>query len=242
MGASVRFLDKTGGTTNPSQDWGYINAGASSTATKFFIENNGDRSLTNVFLTITQIGFNDGFSMGRIAIDTSTVISPYGIILVASGTGGVFSATGLWYYKITATNATGETTGSIEKSVDVTATTQKVTLNWSAPIGATGYKIYRSQISGSYTTPSLLTTIASGAIVTFIDDGTAVGAGALPVDNTTAGSGPNYGTAPAMGAAPISVGTLAIGQSYVFWLQITVSASADENDNPRTFRVVPTEN
>lgn len=99
--------------------------------------------------------------------------------------GGSLTVSTTYYYVITATNANGETTRSSEVSVTPTSGNQTADLTWSADAGATGYKIYRSTTSGSYGASSLLTTIGSGATVSYNDTGGALSAGSPPSVNTT---------------------------------------------------------
>lgn len=91
------------------------------------------------------------------------------------------------YYKITGTNANGETMGSAEVSVTPTVSgTQSASLTWTQLAGASGYKIYRSTSSGGEgTSPALLTTIPLGSTVSYTDNGSAVSAGAVPATDTT---------------------------------------------------------
>lgn len=76
-------------------------------------------------------------------------------------------ATGTYYYEITATDSSGETTASNEKTAAVTGPTGSVALSWGAVTGATGYKIYRGTSSSQENL--LVTTIASGATTTYTD-------------------------------------------------------------------------
>ncbi len=85
-----------------------------------------------------------------------------------------------YYYKLTATNAQGETVGSA--SLGMANNTS--TLNWTQINGATGYKLYRNSID-DFTSGSLLrTTITTGATVSFADTGAATGAGLPPTAPT----------------------------------------------------------
>lgn len=95
-------------------------------------------------------------------------------------TGGTLAAA-TYYYKITAINGQGETTGSNEKSIATTGSTSKNTLSWAAVTGATGYRIYRSTSAGA---EKLLATV--GAVLTYADTGTAVGTTSVPSTNTAA--------------------------------------------------------
>jgi len=68
----------------------------------------------------------------------------------------------------------GETTRSNEESATTNSTSGGVILTWTPQVGAEGYRIYRTTTEGTYTTPSLLVTITSGATITYTDDGSIV--------------------------------------------------------------------
>lgn len=239
MASSLKHLDKSGGVQISSKNFADILAGASNTPEKFFTENNGDGTLAGLIASIGAIGANDGSTFVRFAADTVTVGTPFGVLISLSGggAGGVFAATGIHAYRITATNATGETTGSVEVQVNVDDVTKKVTLDWTQPAGATGYRIYRTTTPGSYISPALLTTIGSGGTVQFTDDGSAVTAGALPSQNTTAGPGPNFGTPPALGVTPIAIGDFEVGQQFIYFIGLVVPAGTAELGNPRQAQI-----
>jgi hypothetical protein len=89
---------------------------------------------------------------------------------------------------VTAINAAGETVPSNEQSITTGAgSTNSNTVNWAAVTGATGYKIYRTASGGGTGTELLLATV--GAVITFLDTGSASPAGALPTLNTAFASG-----------------------------------------------------
>ena len=235
MGASIRHLANDGNTSITGKTWPDIFAtqpAATGTPEKFAVENNGDRALITVQLGIAQAGGSDGHTMVRLVADTATLSAPYSFAAAVGPTGGTWGATGTRYWRITATNATGETAGSLEASFNVTDTAKKVTLTWAAVAGATGYKVYRSATSGVYTTPALRATL--GAVTTYDDDGSAVGAGALPSANTTGGAAPDYGTPPSgWGVGPLAVGTLAIGRQWFYWANRVVPGGTPEAGNDR---------
>jgi len=235
MGASIRHLANDGNTSITGKTWPDIFAtqpAATGTPEKFAVENNGDRALVTVQLRIAQAGGSDGHTMVRLVADTATLSAPYSFAAAVGPTGGTWGATGTRYYRITATNATGETAGSLEASFNVTDTAKKVTLTWAAVAGATGYKVYRSATSGVYTTPALRATL--GAVTTYDDEGAAVGAGALPSANTTGGAAPDYGTPPSgWGVGPLAVGTLAIGRQWFYWANRVVPGGTPEAGNDR---------
>lgn len=101
-----------------------------------------------------------------------------------------FAATGTYYYKVVATDSAGNaTSASNEESANVAATTTSVSLSWGAVAGAAGYKVYRGTAAGAEN--KLLTTIGSGATVSYKDTGTAGTTATVPSINET---GPAAGT------------------------------------------------
>jgi hypothetical protein len=126
-----------------------------------------------------------------------------------SSTGGNLAQSTTYYYKVTATNALGETTASIEQSYLVPTSgtsTNQITLNWTAVTGATGYKVYRSTSSGS---ELLLATVSGGGTTSYADTTGTTPAGALPTLNTT-GAGWYALTGSGLATDLASVGTLLI--------------------------------
>lgn len=191
MSASVRFLDNDGATAITIENLSDAFAGQNQVPRKLGIHSTSDRDLINLFASIGTITGNDGASQLRTALDSTsvspTVSAPWGFAASVGGATGAWGATGTYGYRITALNATGETFPCDEITAVVAATTDRVTLTWTQTPGATGYKIYRTATPGSYGASTLLTTIGSGATVTFADDGAATGAGTLPTANTTGG-------------------------------------------------------
>jgi len=105
------------------------------------------------------------------------------------GSGGSLDAD-TYYYVITAirtVNVTGpvvgETNASVEATVVVPDPSSKVTLSWAAVPLAEGYRIYRSDVSGSYT-DKLLAEVVGGSTLTYVDLGGAVGTGTPPATNS----------------------------------------------------------
>lgn len=96
-------------------------------------------------------------------------------------TGGTFAA-GSYFWKLTATNANGETIGSNEVTATLALNGTQI-INWTAISGATGYKLYRGTSAGGQ--DKLITTISSGATVTYTDTGAAGTAATVPTSNTT---------------------------------------------------------
>lgn len=240
MPAAIKHFDKDGSTQISGKVWADAFAGQAQTAQKFTIENVGDRVFgASLAATIEQVGSNDGNGELRIGADTATLSKPYTVAaaLTGAGAGGVWGSTGLKYYRITATNATGETIGSTEISINVDVTTKKVVLTWAQISGGTGYKIYRSIVSGTYTPTAFVATVSGAATTTYTDDGSGPSAGTLPSQNTTGGAAPDYGTVPALATTPLAIGALAIGQQWFYWVNRVVSTGVSEIGNPRQANV-----
>lgn len=101
--------------------------------------------------------------------------------------GGSLVDTTQYYWVITAINQNGETVKSNQQTLVIAAPNQTAHLSWAQIPGATGYKVYRSTVTNTYTTPALVTTITGGSTLTYNDTGTAVGAGAPPGSSTAVG-------------------------------------------------------
>lgn len=233
MAVAVAHYSADGNTPITSKSWGDVTAGASAAALKFFIQNVGDRSLVGLVFDFVQVDTGDGYTHMQWAADTATLSCPWGFSATAQASGGSIPSGTTYYYKITATNAAGETTGSFEKSATTSAANSSILLQWTQTPGATGYKLYRSTSSGSYGASSLLATISGGGTVSYTDTGAATSAGTLPTANTTGGAGPAYGVAPSLGSAAITIGTLEVGRQWVYWVGVSVGAAVTEVGNPR---------
>lgn len=106
------------------------------------------------------------------------------IVSVTAGTGGSMAA-GTYYYVITAIDPDGlESLQSPEKSVTVVAN-GKATIDFTyvgyQPSGSVSIKIYRSTVSGTYTTPSYIATATSAN--TYVDTSASPSAGQPPTIN-----------------------------------------------------------
>ena len=120
-----------------------------------------------------------GYLLGSVLPDYQSAVTaaPTGLTGTASA-GGTFTA-GSVYWKVTALFGTGETTGSNEFTLSVTAN-QKVTLTWTPVNGATGYKVYRGTTAGSENV--LVGSV--GPVATFVDTGAAGTAATIPASST----------------------------------------------------------
>jgi peptidoglycan/xylan/chitin deacetylase (PgdA/CDA1 family) len=109
------------------------------------------------------------------------VVTPPSIgSLTALTTGGTL-APATYFYRLTATSAGGETLPSGAATVSTTTTTSSVKLTWTAPAGATGYRVYRSTASGAET---LLVSV--GAVTTYTDTGALTPGTARPPTSNSA--------------------------------------------------------
>ena len=230
MPGTVKYLDRDGATQPPSTfDLGHAVAGHNQTPRKQAIENIGDRVLGASPFNGSELqrraqGTNDGFDQFRIGLDTTTLSAPYGVgaALGPPADGGVWGATGNVFYRVTAQNADGETIGSVEVVINVDVITKRVTLTWTQVTGASGYRVWRSATSGIYGPTALRTTIVGGGVVSFIDNGTAPGAGSIPIVNTTGG----WKLTAALGGA--GDGGVWSGTGVRFWRMVALDATGVE--------------
>lgn len=119
----------------------------------------------------------------RVLQTGSGLPAPVNAAFVQADTGGSLVASTTYYYRVSATNATGESLASAETSQVTSAAapaTHTMTVNWVAVTGATGYKVY-----GRSTGAELLIA-AVGAVTTYLDTGAITPSGALPAATTTA--------------------------------------------------------
>jgi hypothetical protein len=270
---SVKHLSADGATTLQQKNWGAFAASLSeevdSVRLKFAIENNGTRALgvdpfTGFFLSIQQIGTNDGYTFVNFAPDTNGTISkPWGAGLDAGGQpngaptavddsaggSGWGSGAGTKGVVVTAKNATGETIASNEAVFNVSDVSRRWRYSWFPVPGATKYEIYRTDTPGTYGASTFRAENIGNGNVTFLDDGGATSAGTPPADNTTGGAGPTYGTPPPIGSftqAPLTValnsgGGFAVGQQFFYWAALKIPAGTGEEGNTRSSRRLPQE-
>lgn len=149
------------------------------------------------------------------------------VVVNAPGSGGSFSGTGTYFYRITALDSTGQIlAASYEVSAVITNVTQTVALTWTAVVNAVSYNIYRTTSAGTYNTPALR---ANAGASPFTDTGGALIAGAL----TKAAS---YGIPPATiltDLGPIAYTAVPINQQNFFWITRVVPIATAEVGNPR---------
>jgi len=234
MAATIVYVEQDGVTpTDSVEDLGTIVAGATDTPRKFGATNIAGRTFggspfAGCQLRRATLGpSTTGYDQLRIGLDTGGTLSPPWDVTAtagAAGAGGVFASIGTKFYKLTATDAAGETTGSVEASVTLTATTQQVTLGWTPPAGATAIKVWRSTTTETYT-PTALRAALSGASTSYIDDGSATITGSIPTDNTT-----GSGSAPTLEEGPIAVDPIPDGATVFFWVGRVVPIPAAPED------------
>ncbi len=126
----------------------------------------------------------------RGGLTISALATPVNSSFSTSTTGGTLAA-GTYYYRITATNAWGETLASTETSRVTTGATSTVTVNWVPIPGATGYKIYGRGTGAEQllTTGTITAPVANAGgsnLISFVDDGSGAASGAgVPAVNDT---------------------------------------------------------
>lgn len=115
------------------------------------------------------------------------ILPPTGVTAVP---GGTVTPSYSYGYTVTAVNTNGETNGGIEQVVTANQTltvTNDVVITWSEVTGATGYNIYRRNLTlgGVTAVPLQLSHVTGMATVTFTDNGTYTPTTAIPMYNTT---------------------------------------------------------
>ncbi len=134
--------------------------------------------------------------------NTTALATPVFSSISNSTVGGTLADSTQYCYRVSATNAVGETLSFAEHCniTGVGTGANTVTVNWTAVTGATGYRIYGRTTGGE------LFMTAVGAVTTFTDDGTLLPAGALPGANTTQLADPVNAafTATTVGLTPLS--------------------------------------
>lgn len=261
----IQHLAGDGRTQIVGDDFGTIVSGASEIKTdpvKRAIQNIGDRALGATpfggeFLTIEQVGDSDGHQFYWHALDPNGTLShPWGAAAAAPAvtlsSGGSFAA-GTYGVVVTAVNANGETTASVE-AVFVAALNQKATIVWARVPGAASYNVYRTDVDdagvyGAYAFVANVVDPGTGSTASYVDVGDPQDIGTPPLVNTT-GSTPyeDEGDPPVNGdftQAPLTVaaapGGLAIGRQFFYWARLIVGAGSSSFGNKRLARVLPKE-
>jgi hypothetical protein len=109
---------------------------------------------------------------------------------VGAAPGGTVTPSYTYEYTVTAVNGSGETNGGIPVQAIANQTltmTNDVVITWTAVTGATGYNIYRRNLTtgGVLSTPLQLSHVAGQSTVTFTDNGSYTPTTAIPLYNTT---------------------------------------------------------
>jgi len=129
--------------------------------------------------TPTLADYEAKFQMFRDSLGTAGTAAPVITLGATSGTGGTF-APGTYFWVVSAISATGESIVSNELTATIASNGTQV-LNWTAIVGATGYKVYRGSVSGAQN----ILVASLGTVVTYTDTGIA-GTVTAPPFNTTA--------------------------------------------------------
>lgn len=126
-------------------------------------------------------------AQGYVIYRSRDLLPPVQAAATTATTGGTIPASTQYYYVVTATNANGETIASNEvtQTTGAGTATNTISLSWAAVPYAFGYKVYRG--TGAGTEDKLLTTIALGSTITYVDTGTAGTTATVPVANTATG-------------------------------------------------------
>ena len=116
------------------------------------------------------------FSNNPLILDTVDAIAPT-MGAPSQAAGGAFAA-GNTFWVLTAFNADGESVKSNEVTLNMVLN-NKATLSWTQLPGATGYRLYRSLVSGVYGATSKVN-VSIGVVGTIDDPGNALIAGSPP--------------------------------------------------------------
>ena len=245
----VNHLDSDGVTILTAKTVPQVKAGTIGTPKKLALQNVGDEVLAGLEHRITQVGSGDGYTMAEWGFDAVTLSPPWGLSAVvltnAGSTQWGSGGAGRKFFVITALLGGGETGPSMEVFADIVnvgaSLGDRVSLNWQTVPGATQYKIYRSVSSGAYATPALRATVNAPG-TSYTEDGASLSSGAPPVENTTGGAGPTYGSPPgAFQTTPLVIGSLPVGKAIFYWLQEDVPLGTSSTGNPRTVSLEPVE-
>lgn len=135
------------------------------------------------YAPVVDFAFDVGLQ--RITFQDVALQAPYIVsiddVVAASS---LLSNSTTYYYVVSAIKpldltgpVTGETAASNVLSAKPIAATSRLKLNWRPVAGATGYRIYRSVVSGNFTGSTLIATISNGFVTSYEDAGGAASAG-----------------------------------------------------------------
>lgn len=151
-------------TSNSAQIW----RGTSSGAENVLLGTVSNLNTLGSLLQIADTGATNA-SASPPGSNTTAISAPVQSNTSTSASGGNLAAA-TYYYEVTATNSSGETTASNEKSQVTTGSTSTVTVSWAAVTGANGYKIYRGTSASGENL--LVGQVFSQSTTSFIDVGT----------------------------------------------------------------------
>lgn len=148
--------------------------------------------------------FWNGGVHARGGLRVITLDTPVNTTHQAVTTGGSLAAD-TYYYRVSATNAFGETLASTETSIATTGATSIVRVRWTPVPGATGYKVYcratgAQELCATLTSDGYADNLGTLDLIHWIDDGSVTPSGALPTANTTGGMQLARGTLPTCAA------------------------------------------
>ena len=157
------------------------------------------------YVTAPALSLGATASTGGTFAGGPSLTTPIGVAATGAATGGTLVAAS-YFYRVSAINTRGETLASTEvPSGALTGTTSSVALSWTAVPGATGYRVYRTTTSGTYTSPAFLSA-PSGT--TYTDTGgTALTAGTVTTANTATTSAPYFWKVTALSAYGETLGS-----------------------------------
>lgn len=150
-----------------------------------YFANNGNRCYVVRAAASDAVGASQ--TVNDREVGAGGILPPVG---VAAAPAGTVTPSYTYEYTVTAKNASGETNGGVAVTAvanQVLTSTNKVVLTWTAVTAATGYSIYRRNLTtgGVTAIPLFLSTVSGQSTVTFTDDGTYTPMGAIPQYNTT---------------------------------------------------------
>jgi hypothetical protein len=184
-------------------------------------------------LTDEQNGASDGSSFMRHGIDTVTKSCPFSTAISKDAGVGTFGSTGAKGLRVTAVYGSLETTGSLEETVTITATTDEITITWDEDGAPDAIRIYGTDTPGTYGASSLVDEIAGG-IGTYTWTGSSPSSGQPPSANATGGPSPTYGVPPALVSTALAVPALSRGQQFFYWENRAVPSGTPAAGNTRS--------
>ena len=159
------------------QGTGAILTASASGATKLVLSHTGN-------IGIGSSNPQQALTIGSSGNVVTEMAAPSGATASLTNTGSNALPNGNYFYKITASDGSGETLGSTETSVCTSASNQHTcAVSWSTVTGAVSYKIYRTSTSGSYTGTNFLTSVTT---TSYTDDGSVSLTSGTPPSATTA--------------------------------------------------------